>query len=119
MPLATTYIVALLASLAVAVPVTPAMCLILLPSSKAVLHERESFVMRLSKYVYRPILNWVIDHPHKVGLAAAGMLVIALCFIPYMGRSFLPEFNEGSLTLGANTLPGTNLAESNALRRHV
>lgn len=119
MPLAQTYIVALLASLAVAVTVTPAMCLILLPSSKAVLHERESAVMRLSKYVYRPILNWVIDHPHGVGLAAAGMLIIALCFIPHMGRSFLPEFNEGSLTLGANTLPGTNLVESNALGRQV
>ena len=118
-PLALTYIVALLASLAVAVTITPALCLILLPTSKAVLHEKESFVMRLSKRVYRPILNWVIDRPHKVGLAAAGMLVIALCFIPYMGRSFLPEFNEGSLTLGSNTLPGTNLEESNQLGRQI
>ena len=119
MPLALTYIVALLASLGVAVTVTPALCLLLLPTSKAVLHEKESLVMRLSKRVYRPILNWVIDRPHKVGLAAAGMLVLALCCIPYMGRSFLPEFNEGSFTLGSNTLPGTNLAEANELGRQM
>jgi CzcA family heavy metal efflux pump len=119
MPLALTYIAALLASLGVAVTITPALCLLLLPTSKAVLHERESPVMRLSKYVYRPILNWVIDRPHKVGLAAAGMLVLALCCIPYMGRSFLPEFNEGSFTLGSNTLPGTNLAEANELGRQM
>ena len=119
MPLALTYIVALVASLAVAVTITPALCLILLPTSKAVLHERESLVMRLSKSVYRPILNWVIDHPHLVGLSAAAMLLIAVCLIPYMGRSFLPEFNEGSLTLGSNTLPGTNLEESNQLGRQM
>jgi len=119
MPLALTYIVALLASLGVAVTITPALCLLLLPTSKAVLHEKESLVMRLSKRVYRPILNWVIDRPHKVGLAAAGMLVLALCCIPYMGRSFLPEFNEGSFTLGSNTLPGTNLAEANELGRQM
>jgi Cu/Ag efflux pump CusA len=75
--------------------------------------------MRLSKRVYRPILNRVLDHPFRVGLAAAAMLVLALCCIPYMGRSFLPEFNEGSFTLGSNTLPGTNLAEANELGRQM
>jgi CzcA family heavy metal efflux pump len=118
-PLAATYIVALVASLAVAVTLTPALCLILLPTSRAVLRERESGVMRMSKYVYRPILNWVLGHPHLVGLSAAAMLAIALCFIPLMGRSFLPEFNEGSFTLGSNTLPGTNLAEANELGRQM
>ncbi|MHB8899137.1 MAG: efflux RND transporter permease subunit, partial [Thermoguttaceae bacterium] len=119
MPLALTYIVALLASLAVAVTITPALCLILLPTSKAVLHEKESLVMRLSKRVYRPILDWVIDRPHKVAFAATAMLVLALAFIPSMGRSFLPEFNEGSLTLGSNTLPGTNLDEANQLGHQI
>ena len=118
-PLAVAYIVALLASLAVALTLTPALCLILLPGSKAVHHEKESFMMRLSKWIYRPVLNRVVDHPHLVGLAAAGMLLAAVCSIPYMGRSFLPEFNEGSLTLGANTLPGTSLEESNRLGRQI
>ena len=73
----------------------------------------------LDERVYRPILNGVIDRPHQVGLAAAGMLVIALCFIPYMGRSFLPEFNEGSLTISVVTVPGTSLDESNKIGNHV
>lgn len=119
MPLALTYIVALLASLAVAVTITPALCLTLLPQSKAIRHDCESLVMRISKRVYRPVLDWVLDRPHKVGLTATAMLAIALCSIPFMGHGFLPEFNEGSLTLGVNTLPGTSLAESNELGRQV
>ncbi|NQT38333.1 MAG: efflux RND transporter permease subunit, partial [Planctomycetes bacterium] len=118
-PLAVAYVVALLASLAVAVTITPALCLILLPGSKAVHRERESFMMRLSKWIYRPVLDRIVDHPHLVGLAAAGLFVAALCSVPLMGRSFLPEFNEGSLTLGANTLPGTSLEESNRLGRQI
>lgn len=118
-PLAVTYIVALLASLLVAVTVTPALCLILLPRSKAVHREKEPIVTRLSKWVYRPILNRVIDHPYLVGCLAAGLLIAALCSIPYMGHSFLPEFNEGALTLLVNTVPGTSLEESNQIGHQV
>ena len=118
-PLAITYIVALLASLLVAVTVTPALCLILLPRSKAVHREKEPVVTRLSKCIYRPVLNRVIDHPYVVGLGVSGLLVAALCSIPYMGHSFLPEFNEGALTLLVNTVPGTSLEESNQIGRQV
>ncbi len=118
-PLALAYIIALLASLGVAVTLTPALCLILLPRSKAIHKEKEPFVTRFSKWLYQPILNRALNHPHLVGIAAAGMLVAALCSIPYMGRSFLPEFNEGSLTLGANTMPGTSLDESDQLGKQV
>jgi Cu/Ag efflux pump CusA len=103
----------------VAVTITPALCLVLLPRSKAVHSEKEPFVTRLSKWVYRPILDRVIAHPHLVGLGAAGLLVAALCSIPYMGHSFLPEFNEGALTLLVNTIPGTSLEESNQIGEQV
>jgi Cu/Ag efflux pump CusA len=46
-------------------------------------------------------------------------LLLALVSTLHSGRSFLPEFNEGSLTLSAVTLPGTSLAESDALGRVV
>lgn len=118
-PLAVTYIVALLASLLVAVTVTPALCLILLPRSKAVEREKEPFATRFSKRLYRPVLNLVLDRPYMVGGIAAGLLVAALCTIPLMGRSFLPDFNEGAFTLLVNTAPGTSLHESNQIGKQV
>ena len=36
-----------------------------------------------------------------------------------MGTAFLPEFHEGSLTVQANTLPGTSLAKSDEIGRRV
>ncbi|NQU25848.1 MAG: efflux RND transporter permease subunit [Candidatus Nealsonbacteria bacterium] len=118
-PLAVAYIVALLASLVVAVTITPVLCLILLPHSKAVHREKEPPVTRLSKRIYRPVLNRTLNHPWLVGLAAITLFLAAVYSIPGMGLSFLPEFNEGSLTLGANTMPGTSLQESNRLGRQV
>jgi len=118
-PLALTYMIALLASMVVAVTITPALCLMLLPQSKAVHREGEPFVMRCSKRLYRPVLHRIIDHPHIVGLGAAGLLIAAVVSIPYMGHSFLPEFNEGALTLLVNTVPGTSLEESNKIGQQV
>lgn len=118
-PLAFTYIIALLASLLVAVTITPALCMMLLPQSKAVHREKEPLVSRLSKWLYRPILDRILDHPYLVGVAALGLFVAALSSIPYMGHSFLPEFNEGALTLLINTVPGTSLEESNKIGQQV
>jgi Cu/Ag efflux pump CusA len=61
------------------------------------------------------VLSFSIDHPWVV-LGASGVLLIAAGVgVSRMGRSFLPEFNEGSLTVGAVTIPGTSLAESDQL----
>ena len=46
-------------------------------------------------------------------MPAAVALVLALGSTYFMGRSFLPEFNEGTLTLSAVTLPGTSLEQAN------
>jgi len=48
-------------------------------------------------------------------LLAASLLVFALILFSGFGRSFLPEFNEGTLTITATTFPGTSLAESNQI----
>ena len=51
----------------------------------------------------------------RVVAGAVAMLVAAFAGIAMAGRSFLPEFNEGALTVSAVTIPGTSLADSNAL----
>ena len=114
-PIGFAYIIALLASLVVALTVTPALCSVLLPRAKSILRGHEPWLIRGLKRMYRPLLSFSLDHPWVVLSASALLLVAAGVGVSRMGRSFLPEFNEGSLTVGAVTIPGTSLAESDQL----
>jgi CzcA family heavy metal efflux pump len=114
-PLGFAYIVALAASLVVALTVTPALCSILLPKAKSIQEGQEPWLIRTLKRMYQPSLTFSLDHPGLVLCASAVLLVAAAFGVTQMGHSFLPEFNEGSLTVGAVTIPGTSLAESDQL----
>ena len=118
-PLGFAYIVALFASLIVALTVTPALCAYLLPRSKAVRENREPWVVQWLKRHYQRILPAALDHSTIVLLGSALLLVGALVSFAGMGRSFLPDFNEGTLTISAVTLPGTSLAQSDKLGRSI
>ena len=118
-PLGTAYVVALGASLLVAVTVTPVLCLLLLPGTRVVREAREPRVVAWLRARYRRLLEPVVDRPALVGLPALLALLLALAGAARLGRAFLPEFNEGALTISAVTLPGTALAESDALGRIV
>lgn len=117
-PLGLAYIVAIAASLLVAVTVTPALCAYLLPRARSLGHP-ESFVLRWLKARYQPLLVRALAAPKVVLIGAALGLVAAAAVLPFLGRSFLPEFNEGTLTLNLVTLPGTSLKESDRLGRRV
>jgi CzcA family heavy metal efflux pump len=118
-PLGQAYIVALLASLVVAVTVTPVLCLLLLPKSKAVREGHEPRVVHKLKAWYAPVVAKAIARPWLVTLPAIILFVLAVCAIPFLGRGFLPEFNEGSLTISAVSMPGTSLVQSDKLGRVV
>jgi CzcA family heavy metal efflux pump len=118
-PLGFAYVVALFASLVVALTVTPALCSYLLPHAKAVQENRESRLVRWLKHRYQRDLPWALDHSGFVLLGSAVLLLAALASFLWMGRSFLPEFNEGTLTISAVTVPGTSLAESDKLGRKI
>ena len=118
-PLGVAYLVALSASLVVAVTVTPVLCYFLLPKSKGVLAEHEPQFVQWLKGRYAPILQSALTHPWRFTLPAVVVLALALLATTRMGRAFLPEFNEGSLTISAVTLPGTSLGESDGLGRVV
>jgi CzcA family heavy metal efflux pump len=112
-PLGLAYIVSLGASLLVALTVSPVLCHLLLPRSRAVLEGKEPKVVVWLKSHYARILTPVLAHPWRVTVPAAVALVLAVGSTFFMGRSFLPEFNEGTLTLSAVTLPGTSLEQAN------
>jgi CzcA family heavy metal efflux pump len=118
-PLGLAYIAALFASLAVAMTVTPVLCSLVLPGSRAVLQGRDPLVVRALKSVYARLLDRALPHPWAVSAGGGALLALALAAWPFLGREFLPAFNEGALTINAVTLPGTSLPESDELGRVV
>ncbi|MEN8374373.1 MAG: efflux RND transporter permease subunit [Gemmatimonadota bacterium] len=118
-PLGVAYIVSIMASLAVALTVTAALSAYLLPRSAATEASRDSWVVRTLKAGYARTLDVALRRPVSV-MAGSGLLVLAaVAVVPVLGRSFLPEFQEGTLVISAITLPGTSLDESDALGRRV
>ncbi len=114
-PLAFVYIISLTASLIVALTVTPVLCYYLLGHSKLLHDERDSRLIAWLKRRYARILNWTLRHPYKIIGASAVMLLVAVLLFPFMGREFLPPFNEGALNINASLPPGTSLQESNRI----
>lgn len=118
-PLGVAYVVSLAASLVVALTITPALCSLLLPKSRAILRGHDPLVVRALKRVYGRFLQSTLRRPWLVAAPTVALLAAALLAVPFLGQAFLPEFNEGSLTINAVTLPGTSLNESDALGRVV
>ena len=117
-PLGVAYLVALFASLVVALTLTPALCSFVLARARS-LEGDESYLVRALKAAYRPTLRFVLNRPWPVIAVTAAVLAGSVAAAPFMGRTFLPEFNEGSLTASVVTLPGTSLQESDHLGRRV
>ena len=113
-PLGIAFITSVLTSLVVAVTVTPVMCSYLLKSKKVLSKQAEGTkVERWLRKRYAAILNRTLKRPKTIiGVTIAGFLFSLLLFTQ-LGRSFLPEFNEGSMTLSVVGVPGMSLEESN------
>ncbi len=118
-PLAFAYIVALSASLLVAIIVTPALCVAFLPDAASIARGREGWLARMLKARFARDLPRALDHPAAVMMVSVALLAIAIGAMARLGSSFLPEFHEGSLTVQANTLPGTSLEKSDEIGRRV
>jgi CzcA family heavy metal efflux pump len=114
-PLGLAYVVSLLASLAVAVTVTPVLCSYLLPKAKVVQRGVDPRFAKWLKARYVPWLDRAIRNWRALSIGALVLLAGAAASLYATGRSFLPEFREGTLTIAAVTLPGTSLGESNAM----
>lgn len=118
-PLGFAYVVSLLASLLVAITITPALSSLLLPKSRLVREARESRLSTWLKERYQPVLDKTLDHWRLIAIASAVGTALTLVALASTGRAFLPDFNEGSLTVNVVTLPGTALEQSDALASRV
>ena len=117
-PLGIAFIVALFASTVVALTLTPVLCSYLLGHKEGGM-PKEAFVAVWMKKHYERALLWTLNHKAIV-LGSTGALFVGalVCFFT-LGRSFLPSFNEGSLTINITSMPGVSLEESDKLGRRA
>jgi CzcA family heavy metal efflux pump len=119
-PLGIAFIVALFASLIVSITLTPVLASYLLTSDKMLVkQEKESWLVRQLQRIYEKSLETAMRHKKAILASAAGLFLLALLAMSQLGRSFLPEFNEGSLVISAVSLPGISLEESNRIGSQV
>ena len=117
-PLGIAFIVALFASTFVALTLTPVLCSYLLGNKEGGM-PKEAFVAVWMKKHYERALLWTLKYNKIVIGSTLVLLVVALgCFFT-LGRSFLPAFNEGSLTINITSMPGISLEESDKLGRRA
>lgn len=114
-PLAFAYIISILASLGVALTVTPVLCFYLLNRPGLLHDERDSRLVAALKRGYARLLDRTLAHPFQIVATSLCMLLLALAVTPLMGREFLPPFNEGTLNVNVNLPPGTSLRESDRI----
>ena len=115
-PLGIAFIVALFASTIVALTLTPVMSSYMLTTKKALKKsEKEPYVSRVLKKAYKRALSQALSHKKIVLGITGGLFIFSLIVMLNLGRSFLPPFNEGSLTINISTMPGISLEESDRM----
>jgi len=115
-PLGISFIVSLFVSLIVAMTLTPLLAKIILTNEKYLTkNKKEKWLVRKLTYYYEKFLIWTLKHKKVVIFSTLGVFIVSLFAFSTFGRSFLPEFNEGSLTISAVTKPGASLEESDRL----
>lgn len=113
-PLGIAFITAVLTSLFVAVTLTPVLCSYLLKSEKVLSKQSDGTkVEQFLQKVYQAILAKTLQFPKSLIGATVGAFLLSVILFTQLGRSFLPEFNEGSLVISVVGVPNMSLEESN------
>lgn len=116
-PLVVSFIISLFASLIVAITLTPVLCSYLLSNDKILVKHSKGdnkFVQFLSNK-YKILLEKVLKVKTAIILSSLFLFFISMILFINLGRSFLPEFNEGSLVISAVTFPGISIEENNKI----
>lgn len=116
-PLALSYVLAVLASMLVALTVTPALCLMFL--GKASSGDRGSPIAARLLERYDGVLRRVLGAPRKAFISAGVAVVIGAAIWPLLGQSLLPALKERELLVNWTTPPGTSHSETYRITSRV
>lgn len=120
-PLGITFIVSLFASLVIAMTLTPVLASYMLTTKKQLSSSEQGgniLVQRLNRF-YTRSLTVVMRYKTALLLFSAGLMVVSIIVFAGFGRSFLPEFNEGTLTITTVSMPGISLEESSMITSRI
>jgi Cu/Ag efflux pump CusA len=115
-PLAASFIIATLASLVVALTVTPAAAFLLLTRSDP--HAEPGWLLRLKRFHERILRSWT-EFPRRVLIGSLVVMLLAASVLPFFGGQLMPPFREGHFVVQAVATPGTSLEAMKALGARV
>ncbi|MCC6670034.1 MAG: efflux RND transporter permease subunit [Planctomycetes bacterium] len=118
-PIGVAYITSILASLLVALTVTPVLCVYLLPEAPVVRSGRESAVVRAVKAWSGRVVGFGLDRAVPVATACASLVLVGTVVLFTRGSEFLPSFQEGSAQVNLFLPPGTGLGTADAYGRRL
>ncbi|HTI69266.1 MAG TPA: CusA/CzcA family heavy metal efflux RND transporter, partial [Candidatus Limnocylindria bacterium] len=115
-PMAWTVTSALIGSLLLSLSLVPLLCCVLL--RKKIPHQ-DNWIVRGTKRLYEPVLNWALRKGRWVLAGAVMALVGTLLLFTRLGTEFLPELDEGTLWVSVTLPPGISISESTILCRKI
>lgn len=115
-PMAMTVIIALIAAFVLSITFVPAMIAMCITGK---VEEKESRIMRKAKSGYAPMLNWSLDKPKVVVMAAVLFFVFSLFVGSRLGQEFIPSLDEKDIAMHAMRIPSTGISESTAMQLQV
>lgn len=118
-PLGFAFLVSLLASLLVAITLTPVLCSYLLNDKTLTKAQKEPWLSAQIKRIYQKLLLRSMAASKWVLTVVALFFLCSLGLYASLGSSFLPSFNEGSLTINTATMPGISIEESDRIGKEV
>ncbi|MBK8809689.1 MAG: efflux RND transporter permease subunit [Acidobacteria bacterium] len=108
-PMALTVIFALLGSLILSLTFVPAMLTFVL---KGKVSEKESFLIRYAKQIYKPAYSFMAKYRPQALAIAIVLVVISGAIFPFLGSEFIPRLDEGDLAVQVQQLPSVSLEQS-------
>jgi CzcA family heavy metal efflux pump len=108
-PLGLAYTTAVLASLVVALTLTPALSMMLLPGR---VPTQDPPLVRWTRAGYVSLLRRLMEQPRTLIVAAVVLTIAGCAALPFLGGGFIPELKEGHFVVHMSAVPGTSIDES-------
>ena len=115
-PMALTVIIALVSAMVLSITFVPAAIAILF---RKPVKQREQGFVRVSRGIYRPVLEFSLRFRWLVVVLAIVILMGSATLIPRLGAEFMPNLDEGDIAMHALRIPGTSLGQAIQLQREL
>jgi len=114
-PMAFTISFAMAGSLVLTMTLIPVLAALILKPKQ----ERDTWLIRVIKARYLPLLSWSLEHKKKVISAAVALLLFSLALFPFLGKEFMPQLQEGSIMWRVTSIPSTSLEQSIQISKDI